>query len=343
MADEDDVADFIRAEDLRTLAAKLGYSAETVRSWRRRGLLPHGVQRGGHWWYPPETGEQLRALCELRLRGVELDDLAVLLFIDGFTVDEVALRKALRRTAAWWTEAGATVAAADEAEVDQTAAKLAAQRTRSALPRELRRLRMPLSEKERAIGFALHSLAGTVSQAAGHLDAAAALDRLLGLDRRRAGVRGLLLAEDPTSLARMFAADRLTAGLGATTKERELARRVLAIVRRYGDALLALAASDLGPVAVVWRQMLVTLPGDLLGRVVTVLLLALSGAFAAVRGQLDLDEALALSLDDYPYVMHESLESSREKRLFRGGLARADRTALETRLVGEGLLKKPRP
>lgn len=71
--------------------------------WVREGLLPRGKQvhtpglQGSESLYPPGTDRQLLALRELRERERRLERLLVLMWWQGYTVDETALRDALKR------------------------------------------------------------------------------------------------------------------------------------------------------------------------------------------------------------------------------------------------------
>lgn len=174
----------------------------TMRSlelWRHKGLLPHPERTSQDgtrpvWTYPPETGEQLRALLELRKHTKDPNILSAALWFDGYAVNtedarsgmlnyiksmlrdvEKVLAKQSSRPSADNTQHGR------EEAIEATARKLATSRGKKAL----RISRQSLDERTRAFALLLSLSLGESGATRRLNEDAPALERAMGVDRAR--------------------------------------------------------------------------------------------------------------------------------------------------------------
>ena len=344
--------DWISPAELLEAARALSpsYSESTLRFWRKRGLLPHAMRVEGRWAYPRHAIEQLAAIHRWRCRGVRnIEVTTVALWIEGFPIPVAETRRLLQLfVTSWFEQVESIVGGADDpavaaAALEQVSKQMASKRSRSPLPEPMRKRRMPKREREEALTFALLSLAGFASEVGARADSAAALDRLMGFDRRRKALAPFLAAEDPMFLARMADPAILAAGaFEADADELDYARLLLEITLRYGQAFAALLAADLGPGFVQLIEMMRSTPPRAIGGLIGFGLCSLAGSAHAHREEFDLHEALRVLGDpDLLYDLHGDLEKASEQVLFRSNLSPEDRGPLEQRLRAEGLLPPP--
>lgn len=81
-------------------AAGFAVSERKLEDWRYRGLLPRPERAGNRgrtprWLYPPETADQLVALCRWRQKTKDLEAIRVGLWVEGFAVEDQAVRDAI--------------------------------------------------------------------------------------------------------------------------------------------------------------------------------------------------------------------------------------------------------
>ncbi len=99
-------------EELLALAEAHGYDVNDhkLTRWRHEGLIPRPRQRSlgkGHGTqtiYPPGTGEQLLALCEIRTKERSLDRVAWHLWWAGYGVSAEPVRGFIASVVAEWDE-----------------------------------------------------------------------------------------------------------------------------------------------------------------------------------------------------------------------------------------------
>lgn len=344
--------DWISPADLLEAARSLSpsYSKGTLSFWRKRGLLPHATRVEGRWAYPRHAIEQFAAIHRWRVRGVrDIEVTTVALWIEGFEIPVTEVRRLLQLfVTSWFEQMESIVGGADDptvaaAALEEISKQMASKRSRSPLPEPMRKRRMPKREREDALTFALLSLAGFASEVGARAGSAAALDRLMGFDRRRKALAPFLAAEDPMFLARMADPAILAAGAyEADADELEYARLLLEITLRYGEAFAALIAADLGPGFVQMIEMMRSTPPRAIGGLIGFGLCSLAGSAHAHRQEFDLHEALSLVGDpDLLYDLHGELEKASEQVIFRNNLRPEDRRQLEQRLRAEGLLPQP--
>ncbi len=107
-----------RGEDLRAFATAAGYSVtkEQLARWHRAGLLPrpetrHRVgERGTESLYPPGTGVQLVALCQLHATNHRLGHVGFRLWWQGYPVEASVIREFATKVATELDEASQSFA-----------------------------------------------------------------------------------------------------------------------------------------------------------------------------------------------------------------------------------------
>jgi hypothetical protein len=217
----------------------------TLEFWRHQGLLPR-PQRGGQegkrpvWVYPPETGDQLRALLRLRRQTKDPNVLRAALWYEGYPVDTARVRSSIsahlrQLLDAFDKELAKRQTGADSPEARweaiQAVAKVLAGKRGKGFPRLARQA---LSERSSGIALMLGLLLND-DEAMRHLEAdAPAVERLIGVDRGRRfrpNGKGPWLDgpahEGLASFAQMGSLTRLIAVVeGSTDQEMEVARHL---------------------------------------------------------------------------------------------------------------------
>jgi len=208
----------------------------------------------------------------------------------------------------------------------------------------MRKRRMSKCEKEAAISFALFSLLNLASAAAERAESAAAVDRMMGLDRRRKNMKPVLLAEDPLAIARFANPDRLVSGASADADEIEVARRYLQLGFTLGEAFVAVMALDLGPSVEQAWLMLQETPAQLIGPLSALGVASMAGAIHANRHDINVDWILDnLQLPTVVFELHQSFEKASERFAFRQTLPTSQRGFLDERLALEASRKTRSP
>lgn len=359
--------DWISASELKEVARSLEpWCTESTPRWlRRRGLLPAPVRIGGQYWYPVWAGALLRADTRWRQRSVrDVEARRLLLWVQGFPLSPADVRRILVQFVDDWISSSqllmssfsgagalangdvsavairglpsdvATSEPVDMANVmvtiEAAAAELISKRSRSPLPEPMRKRRMSRHEKQEAVIFALLSLLHLVEAAAERTEGPAALDRMIGLDRRRKSVQPYLTSEDPLAIARAADPERMRRGAAAADDEIELARRYIRLAIELGPADFVLMAKELGPAAEEMLEMMRATAGAVIGPAVAFGLTSLAGAFHDHRAELDVEEVLReLNLSTVAWELHELLEKEGEKLTFREALSPAVRRRVE--------------
>jgi hypothetical protein len=356
---------WISAAELAEVARSLEplCTASTPRWLRRRRLLPTPTQIGGRYFYPSYAAELLRADTRWRQRGVrDVEARRFLLWVEGFPLPLADIRPLIEQVVAAWvassqdwvstmTTSSDSFDAADGAvtpdviaAIEAAAIEIASMRSRSPLPEAMRKRRMSKREKEAAISFALFSLLNLASAAAERAESAAAVDRMMGLDRRRKNMKPVLLAEDPLAVARFANPDRLVSGTTADADEIEVARRYLQLGFTLGEAFVAVMALDLGPsVEQAWLMLRET-PAQLIGPLSALGVASMAGAIHANRHDINVDWILDnLQLRTIVFELHQSFEKASERFAFRQGLPARQCVFLDERLALEASRKARSP
>lgn len=364
---------WISAGELLEVARSLApWCTDSTPRWlRRKRLLPEPVRSRGQYWYPASAAELLRADTHWRERGVrDVEARRLLLWVQGFPLRLGDVRPILAQFVDGWVastelltgrlSADGTAPRSDEsagdlpgvllhlgtaeamdsgnviAAVEAAAAAVVSKRSLSPLPEPMRKRRMTRREKEQAVTFALLSLLHLAGAAAERAEGAAALDRMMGLDRRRKSVKPFLTTEDPLALARAADPERMRRGAEASADELELARRFLRLGLELGPAFVALMAVDLGPSVEEMYAMLCETPAATIGPVVAFGITSLAGGFHDHREEVDVGQMLRdLDVPTVACELYESLEKPSERLAFRQALPPAARCVLEERLGRE--------
>ena len=351
---------WMSAAELAAVATSLEpWCTSSTQRWLRRcRLLPTPTRIGAKYFYPSYASELLRADTRWRQRGVrDVEARRFLLWVEGFPLPLAEIRPLIVQVVDGWTAGSQELlsamtgnaedtssSAATIAAIEGVAAEIAAMRSRSPLPAQMRKRRMSRRDKEAAITFALLSLLNLVSAAAERADSAATLDRMVGLDRRRKNMKPFLLAEDPLSIARFVAPERLVSGASADADEIEVARRFLQLGFALGKPFVAVMALDLGPSIEGTWAMLNETPPQLFGPLSALGIASMAGAVSANREHIEVAALLAdLELSTAVFELHQSFEKASERFAFRLALPSQQRELLDRQLaaaaaVGEEIL-----
>jgi hypothetical protein len=243
---------------LIVLAAAHGHriTARSLELWRYRGLLPRPVRQPkgrAVWLYPAGSDRQLLRLLHWRARSRTLDAVRVALWVEGFPVELGDVRDSLRsllNSFAGTVERELGEPGDLSQAIDRRARSIASMRSRAPFPRVVR---MTLTERSRAYGYALAIMSGDSDEIERRSADSMLLERMLGL--RSGHTDGLAelspLHNGVIALVPVLSlSDAQTTIAEATEEQYELIRRLARATLLWVPLLVPLIETTIGAKAV---------------------------------------------------------------------------------------------
>lgn len=260
----------IDAPGLIAAAAAEGFtvSPRSLELWRYRGLLPRprrAMGTKGAWLYARQTEAQLLRLLRWREQTRRLDVILIGLWVDGFDIrSDDALAAMVRIVDSFSREMLGELGGAEDksAALERLAHKLASKRGRGGLPRVVR---MPASERTRAVAFMLAHLLDLEEEIANRAGDRVLLERMFGLRSGHAGGFAAMLGtdQDPMRIPRLPSRAKLQEMLRAASEEEvELVRRVAHVLVVWIPLLLPSLVDEYGAKAARFQDFMSALGTD---------------------------------------------------------------------------------